>query len=97
MSSSNPHVTSIGPGTGAWVSFTYIQFAVAMAMSAIGIWVIPVDLTVKGYLAMGLLFSVGAAFTLAKTVRDEHEARRMANRLDEARAEKLLMEVSRAG
>jgi hypothetical protein len=29
-------------------------------------------------------------------VRDEHEARRMANRLDEARAEKLLMEVGRA-
>jgi len=97
MSSNHPHMTAAGPNTGAWVTFTYIQFAVAIGMSAIGIWVIPVDLTVKGYLAMGFLFAVSATFTLAKTVRDEHEARRMANRLDEARAEKLLMEVGRAG
>lgn len=49
----------------------------------------------KGYLAMGMVFAVGAAFTLAKTLRDEHEARRMADRLDEARAEKLLMDLGR--
>jgi hypothetical protein len=97
MTSNHPHVATSGANTGAWISFTYIQFAVALGMSAAGIWVIPVDLTVKGYLAMGLLFTVGATFTLAKTVRDEHEARRMANRLDEARAEKLLMEVGRTG
>jgi hypothetical protein len=30
-------------------------------------------------------------------VRDEHEARRIINRIDDARAEKLLMEVGRAG
>src|SRR5262245_26666818 len=94
--SSHPHMSTTGPNTGTWISFTYIQFAVALGMSAAGIWVIPVDLTVKGYLAMGLLFTVGSTFTLAKTVRDEHEARRMTNRLDEARAEKLLMEVGRA-
>jgi len=86
-----------GLNTGGWITFTYIQFVLALGMSAIGIWVIPVDLTVKGYLAMGFVFAVSATFTLAKTVRDEHEARRMANRLDEARAEKLLMEVGRAG
>lgn len=94
MSSNNSHVTNVGPSTAGWIMFTYIQFAVALGMSAIGIWVIPVDLTVKGYLAMGFLFAVSATFTLAKTVRDEHEARRMANRLEEARAEKLLMEVA---
>ena len=90
------HTVTAGPNTSAWVTFTYIQFSIALAMSAIGIWVLPVDLMTKGYLAMGMVFAVGAAFTLAKTVRDEHEARRMANRLDEARAEKLLMEVGRS-
>jgi hypothetical protein len=94
--SNHQHIPVAGPNTGAWLSFTYIQFAVAMGMAAAGIWFIPVDLTVKGYLTMSFLFTVGATFTLAKTVRDEHEARRMANRLDEARAEKLLMEVGRA-
>lgn len=38
---------------------------------------------VKGYLMMSSVFLVGAAFTLAKTVRDEHEAKRFAARLEE--------------
>ena len=97
MTSHHPHIPTPSPNTGAWISFTYIQFATALGMSALGICFIPVDLIIKGYLAMGLLFTVGATFTLAKTVRDEHEARRLANRLDEARAEKLLMEVGRTG
>ena len=47
------------------------------------------------YLILSSVFLVGSAFTLAKTVRDEHEARRLASRIDEARTEKLLMEVGR--
>jgi hypothetical protein len=93
----NTHMTTSGLNTAAWVSFTYIQFAFALGMSAIGVWALPVDLVTKGYLVMAVVFTVGSTFTLAKTVRDEHEAKRMANRLDEARAEKLLMEVGRAG
>jgi hypothetical protein len=96
MTTSTPMTTS-GLNTAAWVSFTYIQFAVALGMSAIGVWALPADLVTKGYLVMAIVFTVGSTFTLAKTVRDEHEAKRMANRLDEARAEKLLMEVGRAG
>ena len=55
----------------------------------------PVDLMVKGYLMMSSVFLVGSAFTLAKTVRDEHEAKRIASRIEDARTEKLLMEVGR--
>jgi hypothetical protein len=97
MPSNHSHMTTSNFNTAAWISFTYIQFASALGMAALGICLAPVDLTVKGYLAMALLFSVGATFTLAKTVRDEHEAKRITNRLDDARAEKLLMEVGRAG
>jgi hypothetical protein len=96
MPNHHTHMTTSGFNTAAWISFTYIQFAAALAMAALGICLAPVDLTVKGYLGMALLFSIGATFTLAKTVRDEHEARRITNRLDDARAEKLLMEVGRA-
>ena len=81
--------------TSAWLTFTYIQFGVAAAMTALGVWAMPVDLMVKGYLIMSSVFLVGSAFTLAKTVRDEHESRRFASRIDEARTEKLLMEVGR--
>jgi hypothetical protein len=90
----NPaHATS---NTGAWLGFTYAQFGVAAFMAALGIWFLPVELVVKGYMMMTNVFLVGSAFTLAKTVRDEHEARRFANRLEEARTEKLLMEVGRS-
>jgi hypothetical protein len=96
MSINHPHVATLSPNTAAWINFSYIQFMISLGMSALGIWFMPVDLTTKGYLAMALLFNVGATFTLAKTVRDEHEAKRLASRLDEARAERLLMEAERA-
>lgn len=83
--------------TAAWLSFTYAQFGAAAFMAGLGIWFMPVDILIKGYMMMANVFLVGSAFTLAKTIRDEHEARRFANRLEEARTEKLLMEVGRAG
>jgi hypothetical protein len=30
----------------------------------------PVDIWIKGYMAMGVLYLTGATFTLAKTLRD---------------------------
>ncbi|MEM8752509.1 MAG: YiaA/YiaB family inner membrane protein, partial [Pseudomonadota bacterium] len=50
----------------------------------------------KGFLTMGTLFLTGSTFTLAKTIRDEHEAQLLHNRIDEARTEKLLREVEPA-
>lgn len=88
----NPIATS---NTNAWLTFTYAQFAIAAFMAGLGIWFMPVDIVVKGYMMMTNVFLVGSTFTLAKTVRDEHEARRFSNRLEEARTEKLLMEVGR--
>ena len=81
--------------TSAWLSFTYAQFGAALLMAGLGIWFLPVDLGIKGYMLMSNVFLIGSAFTLSKTVRDEHESRRFANRLEEARTEKLLMEVGR--
>ena len=42
------------------------------------------------YMVTPLEADFGRGFTLAKTVRDLHEANRMINRIDEARTEKLL-------
>jgi hypothetical protein len=83
--------------TSAWLSFTFAQFGAAAFMAGLGLWFLPVDIVVKGYMLMANVFLVGSAFTLAKTIRDEHEARRFANRIEEARTEKLLMEVGRSG
>jgi len=82
--------------TGAWLTFTYVSFAASAFMMALGIWALPADLWIKGYLMMASVFMLGSAFTLAKTVRDEHEAKRLANRIEDAKAERLLMEVGRS-
>ena len=41
---------------------------------------------------MGLLFSVGSSLSLAKTLRDDHESKRLLNRLSNAKAEKIIRE-----
>ncbi len=81
--------------TGAWLTFTYISFTASVIMMGLGVWALPADLWVKGYLTMGVVFMLGSSFTLAKTVRDEHESKRLTNRLEDAKAERLLMEVGR--
>lgn len=76
-----------------WIFFTYISFAVALGATLAGAWMSDMGLPMKGFMTMGVLFLTGSAFTLAKTMRDEHEAQRFHNRIDEARTEKLLREV----
>jgi len=63
------------PHTAAWKAFTVLSFVVSTAMLGLGIHYMPADLWVKGYIAMGAVFAVGATANLTKTLRDEHEAR----------------------
>jgi hypothetical protein len=82
--------------SAAWVTFTYISFVVSLFMVAIGIFFLPLEPWVKGYLAMGTVLLIQSCVTLTKTMRDVHEGDKMVNRLEDAKAERLLMEVSRA-
>jgi len=50
----------------------------------------------KGYLTMGIVMLVQTCITLTKTVRDVHESSKLVNRIEDAKAERLLMEVSKA-
>ena len=50
------------------------------------------DWWTRGYLLMGLLFTVGSSFTLSKTVRDNAESKRLRNRIKAAKTEKVLKE-----
>jgi len=78
--------------SSAWVVQTWLSFALSVGVTACGIYWLPVDAWVKGFIAMGLLFSVGSTFSLAKTVRDQHEAQRLHKRIDEARVSKYISE-----
>ena len=84
------------PHSSAWVSFTYISFAASLAMIGLGIFYLPLDWWSRGYLAMGVLMLVQSCVTMTKTVRDQHEATKLVNRIEDARAERILMEVGKS-
>ena len=89
----NPNVQ---PHSNAWVTFTYVSFSASAFMVALGVFYLPIDLWMKGYLTMGIIMMLQSCVTLTKTVRDMHESGKLVNRIEDAKAERLLMEVSKA-
>lgn len=78
--------------TSTWVAQTYATFVISIAATAIGRLYMPGDNWLKGYMGMGLLFSVASTASLSKTIRDVEESKTMMSRIDEAKLERLLAE-----
>lgn len=74
----------------AWVLFTLISFGVSLVMMVAGIAMIDANDWMKGYMAMSSVLLINSTFILAKTLRDQHEGKKLHHRLDEAKTEKLL-------
>ncbi|MBM4266715.1 MAG: hypothetical protein FJ144_08905 [Deltaproteobacteria bacterium] len=85
-----------GSDTAAWRLQVMVAFVVALGLTTIGILYLPVDLWAKGYLVIGLYFTVSSSFGLAKTLRDMHESDKIAARVSEAKTEKILREYAEA-
>jgi hypothetical protein len=79
----------------AWIVFTYVSFGAALTMLAAGLFVMPIDLAMKGYLAMGIAMLIQSCITLTKTIRDNDEAAKLVNRIEDAKTERLLAEAAR--
>ena len=47
----------------------------------------------RAYLIIGMMMLIQSAINMTKTLRDQHEADRLINRLDEAKTEKLIHDV----
>ena len=80
----------------AWRLYAYVSFAVALVMMLAGVWFLPVDASMKAYFTMGTFFLTGSCFTLSKTLRDNHEASKLHNKIEEAKTEAILKEYQRA-
>ncbi len=76
--------------TPAWLFQVWASFVVSIGATAVGIAYLPVNEWIRAFLGLGLLFSVGSSLSLAKTLRDQHEARRLLSKLTEAKTEKIL-------
>jgi hypothetical protein len=76
----------------AWVIQTWLSFFLSIGGTAIGICYLPADPWIKGYMAMGLTFTVGSTVSLTKTQRDLYESSKLTSKLEEAKVEKILAE-----
>ena len=76
--------------TSAFFLQAATSFAVSLAVTLIGIGYLHESAWVRGFLALGLLYVVTSAFTLAKCIRDRQEEIALVSRVDQARLDKLL-------
>ncbi len=76
--------------TSAFFAQSAISFGVSITGVLLGIAYLPVPGWTRSFLAVGLLYTVTSSFTLAKCVRDQHEASTVVHRVDEARLERFL-------
>lgn len=60
--------------TSSWVMTVWIAFAAAICLTAWGLWRMNIGEWQKGFVIVSWLFLVSSTFTVAKTVRDKHEA-----------------------
>lgn len=79
----------------SWVGFCYLSFLASLGMMALGIAWLPVDLAIRGYLAMGVAMLVQSTIILTKTIRDEHEGSLLHKRIEDARVDELLARADR--
>ncbi|AJC54550.1 MULTISPECIES: YiaA/YiaB family inner membrane protein [Streptomyces] len=80
------------PTTTAFFVQAALSFGLSLVALTIGIIKLPVGAWERSFLALGLVFVVSSAFTLAKCIRDRQEATEVTNRVDKARIDKLLIE-----
>jgi hypothetical protein len=73
-----------------WIFQVWSSFVISFILTLGGIYCMPVDFWIKGYLLMGVFFTVGSCFSLSKTIRDNEETKKLVNRIVEAKTEKLL-------
>ncbi|MBO9101571.1 MULTISPECIES: YiaA/YiaB family inner membrane protein [Rhizobium] len=83
--------------SSSWISFSYVSFASAAIMLAVGLYMMPLDLWGKGYLTMGIVMLVQTTVNITKTLRDNSEAEKLIRKVEDARTEKLLVNFNRSG
>jgi hypothetical protein len=75
-----------------WVGFNYACVIAAYTMLALSLILMPVDISTKGYVGMGILFLTGSLVTLVKTLQEIRINDQTHLKVEKARHEKLLNE-----
>jgi hypothetical protein len=88
--------SNILKSSSAWQAFTMVSWGVSAVMMAGGIYFLEASFAAKGFYAMSALMLVHTTVGLSKTLRDQEEAAKMINKIEEARTEELLMRINKA-
>lgn len=75
-----------------WISYNYACVAIAYLMIAMSMFLMPINLATKGYLAMAVIFLSGSLVTLVKTLHDQRVAGDVTAKLERAKQDRLLQE-----
>lgn len=78
----------------SWINFSMGSFVVAAAMMAGGIFFLEASFAAKGFYAMSALMLVHTSISVTKTLRDNEEATKFINKVEDAKTEKLLMDIN---
>ncbi|PRX96811.1 YiaA/YiaB family inner membrane protein [Allonocardiopsis opalescens] len=78
--------------TSAFFVQSVLSFGISAVGVGIGVAYLPVDMWMRAFLGLGLLYVITSTFTLAKCVRDRQEETAVTSRVDRARLDKLLAE-----
>jgi len=81
--------------SSAWTTFTTASFVLAAGMMAGGIYFLEASFSAKGFYAMAAIMLVNTSISLTKTMRDNEEAGKLVNKIEDAKTEKLLMDINR--
>ncbi|MBZ9799800.1 YiaA/YiaB family inner membrane protein [Mesorhizobium sp. ES1-4] len=79
-------------GNQTYIMFNTISVGAAYAMLGLSLWLAPVDLSTKGYWAMGILLLTGSLVNLVKYRTDERISAETTAKIEKARNEKLISE-----
>ena len=84
--------TSLSAHSNTWINYNYVCVGVAYAMLALSLYLMPINLATKGYVAMGIIFLSGSLVNLVKTLSDLKVQADLSNKIERAKHDKLLQE-----
>jgi len=77
------------------MNFTLASFVIAAGMMAGGIFFMDASFAAKGFYSMSALMLVHTSISITKTLRDNQESSKLINKIEDAKTEKLLMDINR--
>lgn len=75
-------------------SFSYLQFGIAAPMMGGGLYNLEASFAAISFYAMAAFMLVSARVAIAKSIRDSEESDRLHNKIEDAKTERLVAEVS---